>query len=180
MNSDKKNSINFKNYLFQDWKANKSNIKGRLVLLNFRLAQLCRKSPKPFFYILIPYLIFYRVVFEWILGIELPWNTQVGKGLKLYHGQGLVVNDHSIFGENCTLRHNTTIGHKELESGKFSASPHIGNNVDMGPNVVIIGPITIGDNVKIGAGCVVVKNLEANAVYAGNPARLIKKIDFKV
>lgn len=163
-------------YLFQDWQANKSNVKGRLVLLHFRLAQLCRKAPKPLMFILIPYLIFYRVVFEWILGIELPWNTKIGSGLKLYHGQGLVVNDHSIIGENCTLRQNTTIGHKELKKGEFSDSPQIGNNVDIGPNVVIIGPISIGNNVKIGAGSVVVKSLEENAIYAGNPTKLIKKL----
>ena len=164
------------NYLLQDWQINKNNIKGRLVLFNFRLAQICRKSPKPFFYILIPYLIFYRIIFEWILGIELPWNTTVSTGLKLFHGQGLVVNDHSIIGSGCTLRHNTTIGHKELSDGTFSASPVIGNNVDIGSNTAIIGPVTIGDNVIIGAGSVVVKDLDSNAIYAGNPARLIKKI----
>lgn len=163
-------------YIFQDWQANKSNIKGRLVLVHFRLAQLCRRAPKPLLLLLVPYLVFYRVVFEWILGIELPWNTQIGAGLKLYHGQGLVVNDHSIIGANCTLRHNTTIGHKELENGQFSDSPIIGNNVDIGSNTAIIGAITIGDNVKIGAGSVVVKNLEANGIYAGNPARLIKRM----
>ncbi|MDP3464762.1 MAG: serine acetyltransferase [Sulfuricurvum sp.] len=163
-------------YLFQDWKVNKSNIKGRLVLLHFRLAQLCRRAPKPFFYLFIPYLVFYRMVFEWILGIELPWNTQIGSGLKLYHGQGLVVNDHSIIGANCTLRHNTTIGHKELANGEYSASPIIGANVDIGSNSVIIGAIEIGNNVKIGAGSVVVKSLDANGIYAGNPAKLIKKI----
>lgn len=113
---------------------------------------------------------------EWILGVELPWNTKVGKGLKLYHGQGLVVNDHSIIGNGCTLRHNTTIGHKELSDGSFSASPVIGNNVDIGSNTAIIGAVRVGDNVIIGAGSVVVKNLESNGIYAGNPARLIRKI----
>lgn len=165
------------NYLFQDWKANENNIKGRFVLVHFRLAQLCRRTPKPLLLLLIPYLVFYRVMFEWILGIELPWNTQIGAGLKLYHGQGLVVNDHSIIGKNCTLRHNTTIGHKELANGQFSASPIIGDNVDIGSNTAIIGPVTIGDNVKIGAGSVVVKNLESDSIYAGNPARLIKKFN---
>ncbi|MBN2816189.1 MAG: serine acetyltransferase [Campylobacterales bacterium] len=162
-------------YLLQDWYANKGNIKAQLVLFHFRLAQMFRRAPKPLFYLLIPYLVFYRVVFEWILSIELPWNTQVGSGLKLYHGQGLVVNDHCIIGKNCTLRHNTTIGHKELQKDVFSDSPIIGDNVDIGPNVCIIGPITIGDNVIIGAGSVVVKDLEENMIYAGNPAKIIKK-----
>jgi putative colanic acid biosynthesis acetyltransferase WcaB len=169
-------SLNFINYLFQDWKANPKNIKARLVLFLFRLAQLCRRAPKPIVILCLPYLIFYRVFVEWILCIELPWNTKVGAGLKLYHGQGLVVNDHSSIGTGCTLRHNTTIGHKELSDGTFSASPIIGDNVDIGSNTIIIGPVTIGDNVIIGAGSVVVKDLESNGIYAGNPARLIRKI----
>lgn len=164
-------------YLFQDWRANAHNIKGKLVLFLFRLAQLCRRAPKPLLILLVPYLILYRIVVEWILGIELPWNTTVGSGLKLYHGQALVVNDHSVIGTNCTLRHSTTIGHKELPDGTFSASPIIGNDVDIGSNTAIIGPVIIGDNVIIGAGSVVVKSLEANAIYAGNPVRMIKKID---
>jgi putative colanic acid biosynthesis acetyltransferase WcaB len=166
------------NYIFQDWQANQDNLKGRLVLLHFRLAHLCQKVHKPFYYLFLPYLIYYQIVFEWILGIELPKKTQIGTGLKLYHGQALVVNCHSIIGDNCTLRHSTTIGNKgfDLNNKEDSDSPKIGNNVDIGSNVVIIGTIEIGDNVKIGAGSVVVKSLEANGIYAGNPAKLVKKI----
>lgn len=168
--------MTFISYLFQDYKSNPKNIKARFILFLFRLAQLCRRTPKPVFIFLLPYLIFYRLFVEWILGVELPWNTKVGSGLKLFHGQGLVVNDHTVIGNNCTLRHNTTIGHKELLDGTFSESPIIGNNVDIGSNTAIIGAVTIGDNVIIGAGSVVVKDLEANAIYAGNPAQLIRKI----
>ena len=174
-NNNMKTELNFFSYLFQDYKANPKNIKARLALFLFRLAQLCRRAQKPVLIFLVPYLIFYRLFVEWILGVELPWNTKVGTGLKLFHGQGLVVNDHSIIGNGCTLRHSTTIGHKELSDGIFSASPTIGNNVDIGSNTAIIGDINIGDNVIIGAGSVVVKDLESNAIYAGNPTRLIKK-----
>lgn len=162
-------------YISQDIKNNPKNIKAKIVLVLFRLAQLCRKTPKPFFYLLIPYLIFYRVIVEWFLGIELPWNTKIGQGLILFHGQGLVINDGTVIGENCTLRHNTTIGNKKLSDGTFSNCPTIEDNVDIGSNVVIVGPITIGKNSIIGAGSVVVKDVEAFSVVGGNPAKIIKR-----
>lgn len=159
-------------YLFQDWKANSRNLKARLVLASYRLAQLLGK------YLLIKilfvwYLALYHVLVEWILGIEIPRKLRAGKGLILYHGQGLVVNQDVCIGENCTLRNSTTIGHKLLADGSLSPCPKIGNHVDIGANVCIIGNVTIGDNVKIGAGSVVVKDVPSNCIVAGNPARIL-------
>jgi putative colanic acid biosynthesis acetyltransferase WcaB len=80
------------------------------------------------------------------------------------------MNSEVVIGENCTLRHCTTIGHKQLKNGGFSGSPVIGNNVDMGSNVCIIGKIHIGNNVKIGCGAVVTKSVGDNETAVGNPA----------
>jgi putative colanic acid biosynthesis acetyltransferase WcaB len=161
--------------IFCDWSRNSGNIKGRLILLLFRISN--RGSRKGLlFIILLPYLILYRLIVEWILGIEIPYKTQIGGGLILYHGQGLVINDGTIIGKNCTLRHNTTIGNKELPTGKLTDSPKIGNGVNIGSNVCIIGPISIGDNVIIGAGSVVTKDIPKNSVAVGNPARIIRTI----
>src|SRR5476651_2346791 len=166
--------MNFFSYLFQDWNANKGNLKGRLVLLMFRLVQYINQYTilKIIFF---PYLIWYRFVVEWHWCIELPRKLTIGKGLKLYHGQALVVNLRTVMGENCTLRNGTTIGHKQLADGSMSGSPRIGNNVDIGANVCIIGDITIGDNVVIGAGSVLVKDIPSNCVVVGNPARPLPK-----
>lgn len=161
-------------YLFQDWQANRQNFKGQLVLFLFRLAQLVNKSviTKIIFY---PYLLWYRYVVDWVWNIELPRKLTVGKGLSLFHGHALVINQGVVIGENCVLRNSTTIGHKKLADGSFSACPRIGNNVDIGANVCIIGDITVGDNVIIGAGTVVTKNIPADCVVVGNPARILEK-----
>ncbi|WP_345104087.1 serine acetyltransferase [Mucilaginibacter panaciglaebae] len=161
-------------YLFQDWQSNRRNFKGQLVLCMFRLVSLINRSmvAKVIFF---PYLMLYRYAVEWVWGIEIPRKTKIGRGLSLYHGQALVLNQGVILGDNCTLRNSVTIGHKKLANGTFSRCPRLGNNVDVGANVVIIGDIEIGDNVVIGAGSVVTKSIPANSVVVGNPARILEK-----
>ena len=154
--------------IFQDWKRN--SIKGRIVLTMLRIAHMATLHPL-LLVIMVPYLIVYRVCVEWVLGIEIPYKLTIGKGLALHHGQSLVINDKTNIGKNCRIRHNTTIGNKQNKDGTYSGCPVLGNNVDMGANVCIIGEITIGDNVKIGAGTVVVKDIPANSIAVGNPAR---------
>ena len=159
-------------YLFQDWGANRGNLKSQIVLTSFRLAQLLGK------YWIIKilfcwYLGFYHVMVEWFLGIEIPRKLKAGSNLVIHHGQALVINQGVIIGTNCLLRNSTTIGHKKMPDGSFSRCPRIGNNVDIGANVCIIGDVQIGNNVIIGAGTVVVKDVPANSVIVGNPARII-------
>lgn len=162
-------------YLLQDWSENReSSSKSRLILILFRSAQIIGNLPTPLRLFSKIYCNFYILIVEWILGVELPWNTQVGANLKLLHGVGLVVNAQTKIGTNCTLRHSTTIGNKKLRDGSYSGCPQIGNNVDIGSNVVIIGSISIGDNAVIGAGSVVVKDVPSYAVVVGNPAKVIR------
>ncbi|MBD2362809.1 serine acetyltransferase [Anabaena minutissima FACHB-250] len=165
-------------YLLQDWQINQdTSFKSRLVLLMFRLNDVMINLPIFGKKISKLYCFFYQLIVEYVLGIELPWDTKIGSNLKLIHGHGLVVNHETVIGANCTLRHSTTIGNKKLPDGSISASPKIGNNVDVGSNVVIIGPIKLGDNSVIGAGSVVVKDVPQSAVVAGNPAKIIRLIN---
>ena len=144
-------------------------------MLLFRIANICSYK-KINFYLGIPYLIFYRILVEWFFGIEIPWTVRIGKNLHLYHGQALVLNGDVVLGENCSIRHCTTIGNKMRADGSFTTSPVIGNNVDIGSNVCIIGDIVIEDNVKIGSGAIVVKNVSGNCTVVGNPAIEKKKL----
>jgi putative colanic acid biosynthesis acetyltransferase WcaB len=172
---------NFVHIVFQDWQCNQgTSLKSRLTLLLFRLAQVLGGLPSYCVWLSLPMRFLYQIIVEWVFGIELPWDTQVGKNLKIQHGQGLVVNHHTVIGHNCVLRNSTTIGNKQLADGAYGLPPKIGDNVDVGCNVVIIGAVTIGDNAIIGAGSVVVKDVPPYAVVAGNPAKIIRMIDRRV
>lgn len=116
---------------------------------------------------------FYKFFFHWIMGIEIHDTTTIGRGFEIFHGQGLVIHPDVVIGENVVVRHNTTIGNAR-EGGRC---PVIGNNVQIGANVVIIGDINIGDHAIIAAGSVVVKDVRAYTLVAGNPAKEIKEIN---
>lgn len=161
--------------ILSDISANKRNIKAMIILCLFRAAgYFARKKGTITWFAGLPIMILYRILIEWILGVELPAKTTVGPGLKIYHGQGLVINDGCILGANVTVRHCTTIGNI-IKDGIASRCPIIGNNVEIGSNAVIIGPIKIGNNVMIGAGSVVVKDIPDNCTVVGNPARIIHR-----
>jgi putative colanic acid biosynthesis acetyltransferase WcaB len=162
--------MNFFTFISQDGPANKGNTKGRIVTFCFRVANYAAYKPR-WKWLFYPYLAWYKITFEWFIGLELPYDTLVGKGLKIYHLQAIVINKSTVIGEYFTLRQSTTIGNKETGG----ASPVIGHHVDVGAQVCIIGPIVIGDHVQIGAGSVVVKDLPSGATAVGNPARIVKQ-----
>ena len=98
--------------------------------------------------------------------------TKIDLGLVIQHGHSTRIGAKSI-GRDCQIWHNVTIGTNKSHSGKF---PTIGDNVKICTGSIVIGDITIGNNAIIGAGSVVVKDVPANSVVAGNPAKIIRTI----
>ena len=156
-----------KDGILQDWDANRGNWKSCLALALYRAAQAVRDQPG---LIRLPVTAVYVLLVEWGLGIELNVKSRIGRGLRLYHGCGLVIHEAAVVGENCVLRHGTTLGAKNGPDD----CPVLGNTVDVGCNVVILGAVKVGDGARIGAGSVVLRDVAAGDVVAGNPARSIR------
>lgn len=115
----------------------------------------------------------YSFYTQYILGCDIKSSTKIGSGFELFHSaHATVISPGTIIGNNVSIRQNTTIGAKGFNGSE--ESPIIEDDVTIGPNVCIIGKITIGKGAIIGAGAVVVKDVPANAIVVGNPARLIK------
>ncbi|MCF2487386.1 serine acetyltransferase [Dyadobacter sp. CY347] len=160
---------NIYSFATQDFSENAVNTKGRIFGLFFRIANYPTRNII-LRILLMPFRAFYKIFFEWIVGIEIPAAVKIGSGLKVYHFPGIVIHRDVIIGKNCTLRQATTIGNKTDNGG----CPVIGNDVNIGANVCILGDIVIGDNVTIGAGSVVIQSIPAHSVAVGNPARVVK------
>lgn len=113
----------------------------------------------------------YHYYLRVVYGCDIMPGTKIGGGTRFPHrGLGVVINKDCVIGKNCTIGKGVVIGGR---SGN-PVVPKIGDNVLVGSNAVIIGPIKIGDNAQIGAGAVVVHDVPENAVVVGNPARVIK------
>lgn len=107
---------------------------------------------------------------EWTCGISLPCSVRVGRRVRIWHHGGMILHARSI-GDDCQIRQNTTFG--VARNGDNEALPIIGNRVDIGCNSCILGAINIGDDAKIGAGAVVLKDVPAGCVAVGVPAKII-------
>ena len=104
-------------------------------------------------------------------GIQIPWGTHIGKGFYIGHFGTIVVNGGAVIGDNVNISQGVTIG--QTNRGKRKGVPVIGNGVYIGPGAKVIGKVTIGNNVAIGANAVVTEDVPDNACVAGVPAKIV-------
>ena len=110
-------------------------------------------------------------------GIEIHPGAVIGSGLVIDHGSGVVIGETAVIGDNVTLYQGVTLGGTGKDTGK--RHPNIGNGVTVGAGAKILGPITIGDHVKVGAGSIVLKDVPDQCTVVGNPGRIVKGPDHR-
>jgi serine O-acetyltransferase len=110
---------------------------------------------------------------RFLTGIEIHPGAKIGKGLFVDHGMGIVIGETAEIGDNCVLYHRVTLGGTGKHGGK--RHPTIGDNVLIGTNATLLGPITVGDHVKIGAETVIIMHdVPSNTTVVGAPGRIVK------
>ena len=115
-------------------------------------------------------------IVRFLTGLEIHPGARIGKGFFVDHGAGVVIGETTEIGRNCVLFHNVTLGGTGKHVGK--RHPTIGDNVFIGTGAILLGPIHVGNNVKIGANSfVVMRDVPSDCTVAGTPARIIKRND---
>ena len=103
---------------------------------------------------------------RWITGIEIHPGAVIGKRVVIDHGMGVVIGETAEIGDDVLMYHGVTLGGKSLKEGK--RHPTVGSNVIIGAGAKIIGPILVGDDVKIGANAVITKDVPAGNTAVGD------------
>ena len=137
-------------------------VKSKVVVLLFRLSTWYSVFKWPWKIFFFPFFILNKFLNEFLFCVEIPYSVDIGFGLKIFHAHSIVINKNAVLGKNCIIRQNVTIGNVTNKDGYESLSPTIGDNVELGAHVAILGNIKIGDNCRIGAGSVVTKNIANN------------------
>ena len=108
-------------------------------------------------------------------GVDMPASLKIGKGFILEHMGGITINPEVIMGNNICLYNGVTIGVEKR--GKRKGCPIVGNRVWIGANSIIVGRITIGDNVLIAPGSFVNFDVPDNSIVLGNPGTILRRVD---
>ncbi|MFH4355896.1 MAG: serine O-acetyltransferase [Neisseriaceae bacterium] len=106
-----------------------------------------------------------------VFSIDIHPKAQMGKGIMVDHGSGLVIGETTYLGNNISLLHGVTLGGSGKEDG--DRHPRISDGVMIGANATILGKVTVGDCARIGAGSVVTRSVPPNVSVAGVPARIV-------
>lgn len=110
---------------------------------------------------------------RFLTGVEIHPAAQIGRGVFIDHGMGVVIGETAVIGDGCLIYKGVVLGGTTIE--KVKRHPNLGQKVVVGSNACILGNITIGDYARIGSGSVVTKDVPPHATVVGVPGRVIKQ-----
>ena len=116
---------------------------------------------------------FISTLARWITGIEIHPGAVIGRRFFIDHGMGVVIGETAIIGDDCMLYHGVTLGGTTWD--KVKRHPTLKDGVVIGAGAKILGPITLGNNVRVGSNSVVVRSIDDNETVVGIPGRIVKK-----
>lgn len=138
---------------------------GFHILIYYRISHFLYKHKRYFLARLI------SQIGKFFTGIEIHPGAKIGRKLFIDHGTGIVIGETATIGDNCTIYHGVTLGGTGKDVNK--RHPDIGDNIMIGCGAKILGPIKIGNNVKIGANAVVTKDVQDNSTVVGIPGKVL-------
>jgi len=150
------------------WREVLSSYPGLHAVAGYRLAHLCwgrgwRASAR-----------FMSYLVRMLTGVDIHPAAKIGPGLFIDHATGVVIGETAEIGHDVTIFHGVTLGGKGLAAGK--RHPTIGSGVLLGANSTVLGPVTVGDRARIGAGAVVTHDVPAGATVVGVPGRIVGSV----
>lgn len=147
---------------------NNSGLKSRYTVFSYRLASFFYNGNLCIKFLLFPFYINYKLIVDFVFGVEIPSSVKIGWGLRISHAKCITIHPEVVIGRNCHLRHGVTIGNKSTGDKMV---PIIFDNVDVGCFSSVLGEVQIGDNVKIGAHSLVLRSVQENSVVYGVPVK---------
>ena len=116
---------------------------------------------------------FISTLARWITGIEIHPGAVIGRRFFIDHGMGVVIGETAEIGDDCMMYHGVTLGGTSWD--KVKRHPTLKDGVIIGAGAKILGPITLGKNVRVGSNSVVVRSIDDNCTVVGIPGRVLKK-----
>lgn len=115
---------------------------------------------------------------RWLTGVEIHPGAKIGRRFFIDHGMGVIIGETAEIGDDCLLYQGVTLGGTGKDKGK--RHPTLGNRVVVGSGAKVLGALTIGDDVRVGANSVVLHNVPARSTVVGIPGRVVKRhsVDF--
>ena len=140
-------------YRFGRWCRERRTLAGRLGMIIYKFVN--------------------NLIIRNLYGAEISVDAEIGRRVHIGHHQSVMIPRHCVIGDDTVIRHHVTIGYAG-GNAPLDAVPRIGRRVDIAPGTHLIGPITIGDDVKIGPGSIVMTDVPAGSTVFAAPARIMR------